>query len=166
MAIKAFYSFHYEPDNWRASQVRNVGSISGNATISDNDWEKVKRGGEKAIKSWIDDQLKGRSCTIVLIGSKTAGRKWIDYEIRESWNNNKGVLGIHIHNLKDIKGVQSPKGKNPFDSFTIGNEKVKMSSVVKTYDPPFKTSTYVYDNISTNISAWVDEAIRIRKNYK
>jgi hypothetical protein len=93
MGRRVFYSFHYKPDNWRASQVRNIGVIEGNKPVSDNDWEKVKKGGDKAIQNWIDDQLKGRSCTIVLIGEKTAGRKWIKYEIEKSWNSGKGVLG-------------------------------------------------------------------------
>ena len=86
MARRTFYSFHYKPDNWRAAQVRNMGVVEGNVPVSDNDWEKVTKRGDKAIQDWIQDQLKGRSCTIVLIGEKTAGRKWIKYEIRESWN--------------------------------------------------------------------------------
>ena len=30
MARRVFYSFHYQPDNWRAAMVRNIGSIEGN----------------------------------------------------------------------------------------------------------------------------------------
>src|SRR5947209_3168863 len=101
MARKVFFSFHYKPDNWRASQVRNMGLVEGNVPVSDNDWETVTRGGDNAIKKWIDDQLKGRSCAVVLVGANTAGRKWINYEITESWNSGKGLLGIHIHNLRD-----------------------------------------------------------------
>ena len=41
--------------------------------VSDNDWEQIKRGGDKAIQNWIDAQLKGKSCTIVLISARTAG---------------------------------------------------------------------------------------------
>src|SRR5579862_8725184 len=74
MARKAFYSFHYNPDNWRASQVRNMGAIEGNAAVSDNDWETVTKGGDAAIEKWIAGQLKGRSCTVVLVGKDTAGR--------------------------------------------------------------------------------------------
>ena len=111
MARRVFYSFHYEADSWRASQVRNIGTIEGNRPVSDNAWEQVKRGGDKAIQNWIDGQLKGRSCTIVLIGANTAGRKWINYEIKKSWNEGKGLLGIHIHNLRDRDGFQSAKGK-------------------------------------------------------
>jgi hypothetical protein len=162
MGRKAFYSFHYKPDNWRASQVRNIGAIEGNASISDNDWEEVKKEGDKAIQNWIDNQLKGRSCTIVLIGEKTAGRKWIKYEIEKSWNQSKGVLGIYIHNLKDKDGNQSSKGKNPFDDFTLNGK--KLSSIVKAYDPPYTTSTNVYNYIKENIESWVQKAIEIRNN--
>src|SRR3546814_894075 len=101
MTRKAFYSFHYKPDNWRAAQVRSMGVIEGNKPASDNAWEDVKAGGDDAIQDWIDAQLKGKSVAIVLIGQNTAGRKWINYEIKKAWVDNKGILGIHIHNLKD-----------------------------------------------------------------
>ena len=32
------------------------------------DWETIKKGGEKAIQKWIDEQMHYRSCTILLIG--------------------------------------------------------------------------------------------------
>lgn len=165
MARKAFYSFHYKPDNWRASQVRNIGAVEGNTPVSDNDWETITKGGEKAIKKWIDGQLEGRSCAIVLIGEKTAGRKYIKYEIEKSWNSSKGILGIYVYNLKDSDGNQTSKGKNPFDDFTVGEDKKKLSSIVKAYDPPYSISTNVYDYIKKNLSDWVEEAITIRNNY-
>jgi len=37
MARRVFFSFHYTPDNWRASQVRQIGVIEGDAPVSDND---------------------------------------------------------------------------------------------------------------------------------
>jgi hypothetical protein len=160
MARRAFYSFHYIQDNWRASQVRNMGVIEGNKPASDNDWEEVKRDGNKAIQKWIDCQLDGKSVAIVLIGSNTAGRKWIDYEIEKAWNDKKGVLGIYIHNLKDSDCNQSSKGKNPFDGFTVG--KSKLSSIVKAYDPPSSISTSVYEYIKKNLANWIEEAIDIR----
>ena len=93
MARRVFYSFHYDADCARASQVRNMGVVEGNKPAADNDWETIKKGGEAKIKQWIDAQLEGRSCTVVLIGADTAGRKWIDYEIETSWNSAKGWLG-------------------------------------------------------------------------
>src|SRR5438552_3191062 len=113
MARRVFYSFHYDADSSRASQVRNIGLVEGNRPASDNDWESIKKGGDAAIKRWIDSQLDGRSCTIVLIGANTAGRKWINYEIETSWNTGKGLLGIYVHYLKDLAGKQSAKGSTP-----------------------------------------------------
>jgi hypothetical protein len=163
MARKIFYSFHYKPDNWRVSKIRNIGAIEGNQPATDNDWETVTGGGDAAIGKWIKEQMAGRSCAVVLIGQNTASRKWINYEIVESWGKGIGLLGIHIHNITDSSGDQSSKGANPFSGFTIGDK--SLSSIVKTYDPPFLTSSYVYNHIADNIADWIDEAVAIRKKY-
>ena len=107
--------------------------------------------------------MHGKSCSIVLIGSQTAGRKWINYEVEKAWNDGKGLLGIYIHNLKDRLGNQSAKGKDPFVGFTVGQK--RLSDIVRAYDPPYKTSTYVYGHIKDNIADWIEEAIRIRGRY-
>ena len=163
MPRRVFFSFHYKPDNWRASQVREMGAIEGNPPVSDNEWEEITGGGDEAIKKWIAGQMSGKSCSIVLIGAATAGRKWINHEIRESWNDGKGLLGIHIHNLKNSFGDQSNKGKNPFRDFTVGEK--DLSTIVKAYDPPYSTSTNVYDHIKSNLEEWVEEAVSIRAAY-
>ena len=162
MARRAFFSFYYKEDSWRASQVRNMGVIEGNRPVSDNDWEEIKRGGEKAIKEWIDDQMRGKSVVIVLIGTNTAERKWVLYEIQRGWELGKGILGIYIHRLKDKNGYQSTKGANPFERFKLGNK--KLSEIVKAYDPPYYESKDVYNYIKNNLADWVEEAIRIREN--
>lgn len=162
MTRKAFYSFHYKPDNWRASQVRNMGIVEGNKPASDNDWEDVKKDGDKAIQNWIDGQLSGKSVAIILIGENTAGRKWIDYEIEKAWNTKKGLLGIYIHNLKNSNGDQSSKGSNPFAGFSIGGK--KLSTIVKAYNPPYTSSISVYSHIEDNLADWIEEAIEIRND--
>ena len=160
---RVFFSFHYKPDNWRAAQVRNMGMVEGNTPVSDNDWESVTRGGDAAIKRWIDRQMYGKSCAIVLIGRQTSGRKWIKYEIQKAWNDGKGLLGIHIHNLQDRNGNQSAKGPNPFYNLSLNG--TRLSSIVKTYAPPHKRSTNVYAHIADNIADWAEDAIRIRGKY-
>ena len=162
MARSCFFSFHYEPDNWRAAKIRNIGKIVGNAPAKDNDWETVTKGGEAAIERWIAKQMEGRSCTVVLIGSKTAGRKWITHEISKSWNKGMGVVGIHIHKIDDRNNKQSTKGGNPLDHVTFTKTKKKLSTIAKVYDPPGANSAQVYGNIAANISDWVEEAIKIR----
>lgn len=163
MGRKVFFSFHYKNDNARAAQVRNMGVIEGNTPIKDNEWEKVKKE-DASIKKWIDDQLSGKSCTVVLIGEETAGRKWINYEIEKSWELGKGIVGIQIHNLKNLDGEQSAEGKNPFDKFTLDGK--PLSKIIKVYNPPYKISTNVYSHIKENMESWVEEAIKIRNNYK
>lgn len=165
MARRVFYSFHYVPDCSRAAQIRNMGVIEGNAPASDNDWEEIKNGGATAIQQWIDEQLYGKSCAVILIGENTAGRKWIKYEIETAWNEGKGVVGVYIHGLKDFNGDQSSQGRNPFDDFTMKRDGKKLSSIVRSYDPPYFDSKRVYAHIKDNLSGWIDEAIQIREDY-
>lgn len=155
MKRKVFYSFHYLPDNWRASQVRQIGAIEGNQAASDNDWETVTKGGDAAIKKWIDDQMKGRTCLVVLAGKETAKRKWVDYEIEKAWKDGLGVVGIHIHHLKDRHSTQTTKGSNPFSHLSFGTK-------IKIYDTPHIDSQKAYGYISDNISTWIEESIKAR----
>lgn len=176
---QVFFSFRYMIDAWRASQVRNMGKVSDSSTFSDNDWEEVREKSSAAIEAWINDEMKMRSCVIVLIGEATQGRKWINYEIKHAWEKGKGIVGIYIHGLKDEDGDQSTKGDNPFEDFCIDKKmnyigqhsrpldanEVNLSEVVKTYDPPYKMSYNVYSYIEENISDWIEEAIDIRNRY-
>lgn len=166
MATKrqVFYSFHYKLDCWRSSQVRNIGVVEGNKPAPDNDWEQITNAGDDAIKKWINEQMKYRSSTIVLVGSKTANRKWINYEIVKSWNEGMGVVGIYIHGLKNQDGYISEKGENPFDYITFSDSGKKLSEVLKCYDPSGANSKERYDWISKYLSAAVEEAIKIRNN--
>jgi hypothetical protein len=155
---QVFFSFEYLKDNWRASQVRNMGKVDDSSTFSDNDWETVRKKTDSEIKAWIDSQLKMRSCLVVLIGSTTAGRKWINYEIEKAYKLDKGIVGIHVHNLKDSSGNQTSKGSNPFFNVTIDNGK-RLSTYVSCFDSSYSTSTNVYDDIKNNIESLIENAI-------
>jgi hypothetical protein len=166
MARKTFFSFQYKPDNWRASQVRQMGALEGNEPCSDNDWESITKGGDPAIEKWIAGQLEGRTCAVVLVGSGTANRKWITYEIKETWNANKGVVGIRVHGLKDVNGNQSHAGNNPFDYLHFIKDPSKhLSSVAKLHDPPYSASKDVYAYIQQNLEDWIEDAIDLRDNF-
>ena len=165
MARNVFFSFHFDEDCHRASQIRNIGAINGNTPARDNDWESIKRGGDAAIKKWIDGQLFGTTCTIVLIGAHTAGRPWINYEIEQSWNRGNGVLGIYIHRLKNLAGNQSIEGDNVFRTFTLGPDKKPFTNIVQTYYSPQFDSKQVYAYIASSIELWVEIAVQIRGNY-
>jgi hypothetical protein len=165
MLRKVFYSFHYTPDNWRVSTVRSIGAIEGNKPAYDNDWETVTQGGDDAIKRWIAGQMIGRSCTVVLVGTNTANRKWINHEIVKSWNEKMGVVGIYIHGMKNNEGNTSAQGNNPFDYISYGDTGKKLSSIVKCYNPSGSNSQERYDWIKTHLSNAVEEALTIRTSY-
>jgi len=153
MTRKVFYSFHFDNDNWRAGQVRNIGTVEGDKPVNGNKWEEVKYKSDATIKTWIDDNLRDKSCLIVLIGEKTSERKWVDYEIKRAWELGKAVCGIYIDRLKDVYGNQSAKGKNPLNNF------------VPVFETDYLSSEYAYDDIKNNISSLVEKAIRVRSQY-
>jgi hypothetical protein len=140
-----------------------MGVLEGNAPVSDNDWESVKKGGDKAIEKWINDQLAGRSCAIVLVGAATSGRKWINYEIQQAWNAGKGLLGIRIQGLKNLHGQTATAGSNPFQNFNVNG--TALSSIVSLHSPTGLDSKAVYDSIKNNMDSWVEDAIKIRNKY-
>jgi hypothetical protein len=136
MARKTFFSFAYERDAWRAGQIRNSNLIASEdeyGFIDGVDWESIKRQGDDAIKRWIKDQLKNTSVTAVLIGTETADREWVQYEIVESWNRGNGLVGIWIHDIIDRDRKTDAQGRNPFELFTLPNG-TRLSAVCKTYN--------------------------------
>jgi hypothetical protein len=159
MAKKCFMSFHYKLDNWRVSQVKQIGAIEEQPLLESNKWEEIKKKGDAAIEQWIATNMKGKECLVVLVGEKTAGRRWVKHEIKKAWKDGLGVLAIHIHNLKDVDGVQSAKGSNPFTGLTVDS----IAVTGKVYDPPYTTSTNVYDYIKSNIESWIGDAVKARK---
>lgn len=165
MARKVFFSFHFANDFWRTQQVRQMGTLEGQSLATANAWEEVKRKGDAAVKKWIDDQLYGKSCVVVLIGSETASRPYVLYEIRKGWNEGKGVLGIRIDRLLGTDGKSSSAGANPFTSITIANGMKSLANIVPLKNPTGPDSKSVYSSISTNIEAWIEEAIKIRASY-
>ena len=165
MARRCFFSFHYEPDVFRVSQIREIGAIEGNRPATDNDWEKVTSGKERAIKKWIAEQMRGRSCTIVLVGSNTANRKWINYEIAKSWDDGMGVVGIYIHGLENSEGLVATGGDDPFFYINYGNTGKKLSSIVKCYKPQGTTSNSRYEWIAKHLANAVEEAIEIQATH-
>lgn len=152
-----FYSFHFDNDVMRVQQIRNIGVIEGNEPVSKNDWEEIRKN-DDAVKKWIDDNMKYKSCVVVLVGEETAKRPWVKYEIKKAWKDGKGLLGIHIHNIKCPRIGTCNKGSNPFDQFTF-DDGSKLSSAVKCYNP---SSYDAYNDISNNIADWIDEAISAR----
>ncbi|MBO9687081.1 MAG: TIR domain-containing protein [Mitsuaria chitosanitabida] len=151
---KIFYSFHFANDVFRVQQIRNMGAIEGNAPVAPNTWEEIKRS-KGGVEKWINENIAGKSCVIVLIGSETASRPWVQYEIRRAWEEGKGIFGINIHNLNCPRNGTCTKGANPFDQITFTRRDGSVY-VPKVYNP---ASDDAYGVISSKLSTWVETAI-------
>ena len=105
---------------------------------------------------------------VVLVGSETASRQWVRYEIRKAWEEGKGVLGIHIHGLKDLNGNTSTKGTSPFTDLKVSEDGrlVTLGSAPTLKNPAGSTSKDIYASIQNNIESWIEEAIQNRAKYK
>lgn len=159
MARRVFFSFDYDRDIWRASQVRNSQVVKRDdqdvGFIDAAHWEEVKRGGDSAIKAWIDEQLNGTSVTIVLIGSKTSESKWVRYEIERSANKGNRLLGIYIHQVQDENGRSDEKERNPFELFTLSRQdgkQVNLAEIIPLYD-------WVSQDGRNNIAKWIETGV-------
>ncbi|HJT20761.1 MAG TPA: TIR domain-containing protein [Nitrospira sp.] len=116
MARKVFFSFHYARDLWRVNIVRNSAVMEGVSAAGFHDarlWDETKNKGDAAIKKMIDKGLEGTTVTIVLIGSLTANRAYVSYEIERSVARGNGILGIRINNIKDRNGDTDSPGPIP-----------------------------------------------------
>lgn len=158
MARRAFFSFHYERDCWRAGQVRNSWVTKDRESAGFWDaaaWEEVKKKTDTEIEKWIGEQLVGTSVTVVLIGAETSTRQYVGYEIKQSYGRGNGMLGIYIHNMKDSNGQTDTKGSNPFDGWYIERDgrKVYFSELYPTYD-------WVSDNGYKNLGDWIEAAAK------
>ena len=150
--MAVFYSFHYDKDNWRVQQVRNIGAIDNTGSVAAQEWEPVRYKTESAIKEWIDQQMSYKRAVVVLIGAETATRKWVKYEIQRAWNLKKPLLGIRIHGLKGRSGNTATRGANPFEQFGYWQ--------VPVFDPEGYDSTTKFAAIRNNLSGWIAQGYR------
>jgi hypothetical protein len=156
MARRVFFSFHYDLDVWRASQVRNSWVVRPDREYAGRfadaaSWEQIQRRGDDAVKRWIDAQLLNTSVTVVLVGAQTASRPFVNYEIEESHKRGNGMLAVKIHSMKNQFGVTSLPGKNPLDNFTL--QQRPLSMFYQTYD-------WVLHNGYKYLGDWVEAAAK------
>lgn len=145
--MAVFYSFHYGIDNWRVQQIRHIGAIENTGSVAAQEWESVRYKTDAAIEKWINEQMAYKRAVVVLIGPKTASRKWVQYEIRRAWDLKKPLLGIRIHGLKDSNGDMAESGENPFQKMGYYG--------VPVFDPSGDDSKAKYENIRLNLSTWI-----------
>lgn len=147
--MAVFYSFHYQEDYWRVQQIMNMGVVDGQH-INAQEWETVKRQGDRAIENWIEKEMKYKSAVIVLNGRYTAGRPWVQYEINRAWEIRKPLLAIDINCLLDQYGHNSPQGSDPFACI----QDVRRINIP--HMRPVGPSQQVYNQIHNWLATWAE----------
>ncbi|MED3202432.1 TIR domain-containing protein [Bacillus toyonensis] len=101
MAHKAFVSYHHGNDQARANHLRST--YGENNTLIDRSLpaELDSNDNDYILGEIRTKHLKDSTVTIVLIGSETANRKWVDWEIYSSLRpygkrTVNGLLGIYL----------------------------------------------------------------------
>ncbi len=159
MARKVFFSFHYDNDINRSMTVRNSWVTQGKEAagfIDKAEFEKIKRRGKEAVCQWIDEQLHGTSVTVVLIGKETLNRLFVKYEICESLKRGNGVIGVYIHNIRDMitqKGSAQGNPHSVIGYYNDGSSAYFDNICDGLYD-------YICDNGYDNLGKWIEKAAK------
>ncbi|WP_454932058.1 TIR domain-containing protein [Actinomyces oricola] len=154
MTQSVFFSFQYDPDNWRVQQVMNMGAVSGGSAFTPQDWEAVRYKTNAAIEKWIHEQMLYTKAVIVLVGATTSESRWVKYEIIKAWKDKRPLLGVRIHGLLDKNGNSSSYGSNPFSAISMTNGGT-MADYVTLVDPSGSDSKGIYRDIQDNLENWV-----------
>jgi len=128
-------------------------------------WEAVRRKGDDSVKKWIDRELNGTGVTVVLIGRYTAERRYVQYEIEQSYKRGNGLLGIYIHGIKNRNGRTSAQGKNPLEDVVVTTEDPWLGlfglKSERRLSDIFNRYSWIGDNGRENMPDWIEEAARI-----
>jgi hypothetical protein len=135
--------------------VRNSGltrkSIEDAGFIDHAEFMKLEMTGDKAVKSWIDEQLEGSSVTVVLLGADTLSRPFVQYEIRESYKRGNGIIAVYINGIKDLKG-------NTSSGCSLRGLIMGGKDGCEVYFSSVPVYSWTDDNGYDNIGKWVEQA--------
>lgn len=157
MARRAFFSFHYDNDVTRANVVRNSWVTRGKEAagfIDKAEFEKIEMKGQTAIYNWIDNQLTGTSVTVVLIGSETLNRKYVQYEILQSYKKGNAIIGVQIGGIKNLSGLTSiSQSRYTKIGTDIYGKDIFFSDVIQGF------YNYSSDDGYSNLGTWIENAV-------
>jgi len=136
MARQTFFSFHYK-DVSRAFVVRNswvtkpdrqdAGFFDGSV------FERQQRDGDEILKRFLREGLSSTSVTCVLVGAETTLRRWVRYELFQSFMRGNGLLAVRVHGIADFGKQTCAAGSNPFNdiAFAVDGDRVKFKEYMK-----------------------------------
>ncbi|MEZ0542549.1 TIR domain-containing protein [Fibrella arboris] len=159
MARKVFFSFHYERDSHRVSQIRECNSITQHFIktpfLPKSEWESIERTGPIAIKKWIDSNMEGTSVVILCFGLETHLRPWVKYELEKAHKEKRGIIAVNMNGMKTMSHQVDLPSTNPLNNAFDQNgiELIRYSA--------YLTYHWINDDGRNNINNWVETAAQL-----
>lgn len=115
---KIFMSYHHAHDQVYYDSFAKI-YCSTYDIIYDNSLDRKidSNNAEYVMRKIREDYLTGSSCTIVLCGSESYKRKYIDWEIKATLDKEHGLIGIILPTVSIIDGKQIIPNRL-YDNFT------------------------------------------------
>lgn len=157
MTPRVFFTFHYEQDFWRATQVRDVWVRQGGEALGIWEppiWHEVVSGKVSPV-TLIDQALAQADVTAALISGSVSSQDYVQYAIKESHKRGKGLLAIYVYKIQDQQGGHGIIGNTRFGEIDrdANNQSVFFWQRYPTY-------RWVIDEGPKNLKDWIEEAAR------
>lgn len=126
---KVFLSYHHDGDQYYYNEFSNKFHDEYEAVTDNSLYRRVDSDDIDYVMRRIrENYITGTSCTIVLVGNESWGRKYIDWEIKATLDKQHGLIGVQLPTL-----LSNPSGK-------------------------VNVSARLSDNIDSGYGLWVDWA--------
>jgi len=123
---RAFFSFNFD-DVMRVNVVRQAWKITHPDSASMRSfqdsslWDSKQLSGDDAVKRLIREGVGHTSAVCVLIGTETWQRRWVRYEIARAIIDGRGLVGVHLNNIKHHQTqTVHPLGLDPLAFMAVG----------------------------------------------
>jgi hypothetical protein len=155
MARRTFFSFHYVPDVSRSYVVKNSQVVMDHEDagfLDSSAFEKAKNENPESLKRFLRKEMDGSSVVCALVGTNTAARPWVRFELLQALWDGRGMLGIRIHTIQDLNQKTSLAGTSPFDvlGIYVTDNKVYLTERLSISDP----WTYTFDFAQQMLPKW------------
>lgn len=154
MARRTFFSFHYKPDVQRAQVVKNswVTREREDAGFFDSSaFEKAERTNDDTLKAFLNKSIDGSSVVCALVGTDTASRRWVRYEIQRGVWDGRGILAVRIHTISHFTKGTTTAGTNPLDLLGVHVEAKTDGKSVRLIERASTTASWSYSSDFTKV---------------
>jgi hypothetical protein len=87
--------------------------------FNSSSFEKAEQTDLDALKLFLVAEMKNSGVVCVLVGTETAYRPWVRYEILRGLWDERGLLAVQIHGIAGWDRRTTAAGPNPFDLLGI-----------------------------------------------